>query len=56
MVTLAAAIEVVEQLPTDQQDLLVQIIRNGQIERRRDEIAENGHEALAAYRAGELKS
>ena len=56
MVTLAAAIEVVEQLPTDQQDLLVQIIRNRQIERRRDEIAENGREALAAYRAGELKS
>jgi len=56
MVTLAAAIEVVEQLPSDQQDLLVQIIRNRQIERRRDEIAENGREALAAYRAGELKS
>jgi hypothetical protein len=56
MVTLAAAIEVVEQLPIDQQDLLVQIIRNRQIERRRDEIAQNGREALAAYRAGELKS
>jgi len=56
MVTLAAAIEVVEQLSTDQQDMLVQIIRNRQIDRRRDEIAENGREALAAYRAGELKS
>ena len=56
MVTLAAAIEIVEQLPIDQQDLLVQIIRQRQIERRRDEIAENGREALAAYRAGELKS
>ncbi len=56
MVTLAAAIEIVEQLPIDQQDQLVQIIRSRQIERRRDEIAENGHEALAAYRAGELKS
>jgi hypothetical protein len=56
MVTLAAAIEVVEQLPTDQQDMLVQIIRNRQIERRREEIAQNGREALAAYRAGELKS
>lgn len=56
MVTLAAAIEVVEQLPMDQQDMLVQIIRNRQIERRREEIAQNGLEALAAYRAGELKS
>ena len=56
MVTLAAAIEVVEQLPIDQQDMLLQIIRDRQIERRRDEIAQNGREALAAYRAGELKS
>ena len=31
-------------------------IRKIKIERRRDEIAQNGHEALAAYRAGELKS
>ena len=38
MVTLAAAIEIVEQLPIDQQDLLVQIIRQRQIERQRDEI------------------
>ena len=56
MVTLAAAIEVVEQLPADQQDMLVEIIHNRQIERRRDEIAENGREAMATYRAGELKS
>jgi hypothetical protein len=55
MVTLAAAIEVVEQLSTEQQDMLVQIIHNRQIERRRDEIAQNGREAMAAYRAGELK-
>jgi hypothetical protein len=56
MVTLASAIEVVEQLPIDQQDMLIQIIRNRQIERRRDEIAQSGREALVAYRAGELKS
>jgi|LakMenEpi03Aug12_release.lakeMendotaPanAssembly.Ray.scaffolds.fasta_scaffold134390_4 hypothetical protein len=56
MITLASAIEIVEQLPTDQQDILVQIIRDRQIERRREEIAQNGHETLAAYRAGELKS
>jgi len=41
MVTLAAAIEIVEQLPIDQQDLLIKIIRNRQIERRRDEIYQN---------------
>ena len=31
-------------------------IRKIKIERRRDEIAPNGREALAAYRAGKLKS
>ena len=31
-------------------------IRKIKIERRRDEIAQNGREALASYRAGELKS
>ena len=31
-------------------------IRKIKIERRRDEIAQNGRETLAAYRAGELKS
>ena len=46
MLTLAAAIEIVEQLPIDQQDLLVEIIRQRQFERRRDEVAQNGHEAL----------
>jgi poly-D-alanine transfer protein DltD len=41
MVTLASEIEIVEQLPIDQQDQLVQIIRSRQIERRRDEIYQN---------------
>ena len=31
-------------------------IRKIKIERRRNEIAQNGRETLAAYRAGELKS
>jgi len=41
MVTLAAALEVVEQLSTEQQDMLLQIIRDRQIERRREEIYQN---------------
>jgi hypothetical protein len=41
MVTLAAALEVVEQLSTEQQDMLLQIIRDRQIERRREEIYHN---------------
>ncbi len=56
MVTLAEALEIVEQLPVDRQDMLVQIVRSRQIERRRDEIAQNARETMAAYRAGELKA
>jgi hypothetical protein len=56
MITLAEALEIVEQLPVDQQDVLVQIVRSRQIERRRDEIAQNARETMAAYRAGELKA
>ena len=56
MITLAEALEIVEQLPVDRQDMLVQIVRSRQIERRRDEIAQNARETMAAYRAGELKA
>ena len=54
MVTLAAAIEVIEQLPTDPQDMLVQIIRNRQIERRRDEIYQNYLASVAEEKSGNL--
>lgn len=54
MVTLAAAIEVVEQLPSDQQDLLLQIIRSRQIERRRDEIYQNYLASVAEEKRGNL--
>ncbi|WP_434687520.1 hypothetical protein [Pseudanabaena minima] len=54
MVTLATAIEVVEQLPSDQQDLLLQIIRNRQIERRRDEIHRNYLDSVAEEKSGNL--
>ena len=54
MVTLAAAIEIVEQLPIDQQDLLVQIIRDRQIERRRDEIYQNYLASVAEEKSGNL--
>jgi len=54
MVTLASAIEVVEQLPIDQQDQLVQIIRSRQIERRRDEIYQNYLASVAEEKRGNL--
>ncbi|MBD2175525.1 hypothetical protein H6F42_01165 [Pseudanabaena sp. FACHB-1998] len=54
MVTLASAIEVVEQLSTEQQDILLQIIRNRQIERRRDEIYQNYLASVAEEKSGNL--
>jgi poly-D-alanine transfer protein DltD len=54
MITLASAIEIVEQLPTDQQDILVQIIRDRQIERRREEIYQNYLVSVSEEKSGKL--
>jgi U3 small nucleolar ribonucleoprotein component len=56
MVTLTDVLEAVEQLTDEEQETLADIIRQRQIERRRDEIAQNAKEAIAAYRAGLLPS
>lgn len=56
MVTLADALEVVEQLAEEDLEMLVDIVRNRQIERRRDEIARDAQATLAEYREGKLKS
>jgi hypothetical protein len=56
MVTLADALEVVEQLTEEDREMLVDIVRNRQIERRRDEIARDAQATLAEYREGKLKS
>ena len=56
MVTLADALDVVEQLTEEDREILVDIVRNRQIERRREEIARDAEESMAAYRAGLLPS
>jgi hypothetical protein len=56
MVTLTDVLDVVEQLTDEDQEALVDIIRQRQIERRRDEIARDAQESMAAYRAGLLPS
>ena len=56
MVTLTDVLDAVEQLTDEEQETLADIIRQRQIERRRDEIAQNAKEAIAAYRAGLLPS
>lgn len=56
MVTLADALDLVEQLTEEDREMLVDIVRNRQIERRRDEIVRDAEESMAAYRAGLLPS
>ncbi len=52
MVTLTDVLEAVEQLTDEEQEAFADIIRQRQIERRRDEIARDAQESRLAYRAG----
>jgi len=54
-ISLDKALETVMQLPSEQQEMLIDIVRNRQIERQRQEIAEDAQKSLAAFQAGELK-
>lgn len=56
MVTLDQAIDTVLELPPEQQEMLLEIIHRRQVEARRQEIARDAQHALAAFRAGMLKS
>ena len=56
MVTLTDVLNAVEQLTDEDQEAFADIIRQRQIERRRDEIARDAQESMAAYRAGLLPS
>ena len=49
------ALDVVEQLPLEDQATLIAIIRQRLIERRRDEIAANAEATRAAVREGRAK-
>jgi hypothetical protein len=55
MVTLEHALELVSELPREEQNELEEILRKRRIEARREEIADNGREAIRAFHAGELK-
>jgi len=56
MVTLTDVLDAVEQLTDEDQEAFANIIHQRQIERRRDEIARDAQESMAAYRAGLLPS
>ena len=55
MVTLDQALDAVNQLSAEQQEMLADILRRRQIEERRKEIARSGREAIRAFHAGELQ-
>jgi transcriptional regulator with AAA-type ATPase domain len=42
-------------LPTEQQEMLIQILQRRAIEQRRDEIAQDAQLSLAEFREGKLK-
>ncbi len=55
MVTLEEAILTVNQLPLEQREMLLEIVKNQMIETRREEIAQDAKEVIAAFHRGELK-
>ena len=54
-VTLDKVLESVMQLPEEQQEMLVEIIKHRHIEARRQEIAQGARESLALFRGGKLR-
>ena len=55
MTTLEEALLTVNQLPIEQREMLVEIVKNQLIENRRQEIAEDAKENIALFRQGKLK-
>jgi hypothetical protein len=55
MVTLEEAIFTVNQLPLEQREMLLEIVKNQKIEAQREEIAKDAKEAIAAFHRGDLK-
>ena len=56
MITFQDAIEIVESLPEEQQENLIEILRRRLIEHRRDQLVTSVKEAKAEYERGEVKS
>jgi hypothetical protein len=56
MKTLNEVLDAVMELPKEQQEMLIQIVRQRTIENRRTEIAQGAQESLAEFRSGKLKA
>ena len=55
MMTLDQALDAVNELPSEQREMLAEILRKRQIEERRNEIATSARESIDAFRTGGLK-
>ena len=55
MTTLDQILDGVMELPEDQQDMLIDIVRHRRIEAQRKHIAEAASESLALFHSGQLK-
>ena len=55
MTTLDEVLDAVMGLPTEQQEMLVQIVRQRTIENLREEIAQAVQESISEFRSGKLK-
>jgi hypothetical protein len=55
MITLDQAIDTVQQLPTEQQEILVDILYRRRVEKNRREIAEDAKKSIADFHAGKLQ-
>ena len=50
-----AALEVIDRLPPDDQEAIIEIVRKRMTERRRREIADNAQATLQAFREGRAR-
>ena len=55
MITLDQAIDTVQQLPTEQQEILIDILYHRHVEKRRREIAVDAKKSIADFHAGRLQ-
>ncbi len=56
MKTLNEVLDAVMELPKEQQEMLIQIVRQRTIENRRTEIAQAAQQSIAEFRSGKLKA
>jgi hypothetical protein len=54
MTTLEQALDAVSHLPSEQQEMLIDIVKHRLVEARRNDIAQSAKEAIAAFHNGEL--